>query len=141
MCDDIVYIFDGYIKKCIFNSVKRFAKNELIKSKKEISLDSLFEKSNSKETAILPEIGSLAVFDFLEENFKNIKLEDYFSEEKYIKALKVISEDERNILKLNIVYQYTSEDIGKIYNKSATNIRVIIYNAKNKIIKKYKGDV
>lgn len=138
MYEDIVHQFDSYMKKSIRNCVIRFARKENLMSSRETSLDELSEKINNDETVLLSDKGNCAVFDYAEENREQRKLEEYFSNDKVVQAVKELSEEEKEILILSILDEYTSDEIGKMYNKSGSTIRVIIHNAKQKIRKKRK---
>lgn len=47
MSEEIVYMFDAYMKKSILNCVKRYAKKELVSKMREVSLDSISENLNN----------------------------------------------------------------------------------------------
>lgn len=141
MSEEIVYMFDAYMKKSILNCVKRYAKKELVSKMREVSLDSISENLNNDETALLSSKDICAVFDFNEENRENKKLEEYFSDDEVVQAVIGLSDEEKNILLLTILGGYTAEEVGKMYDKTANNIRVMICNAKKKIKKDYKGGV
>lgn len=138
MYEDIVHQFDAYMKKSIRNCVIRFARKENLMRTRETSLDELSEKINNDETVLLSDKGNCAVFAYAEENREQRKLEEYFSNDKVVQAVKELSEEEKEILILSILDEYTSDEIGKMYNKSGSTIRVIIHNAKQKIRKKRK---
>lgn len=139
MGEEIVYMFDAYMKKSILNCVKRYAKKELASKMREISLDYISENLNNDETALLSYEDNCAFFDFNEENRKDKKLEEYFSSDKVVQAVIGLSDEEKDMLLLTILGGYTAEEVGRIYNKTANNVRVIICNAKKKIKKSYKG--
>lgn len=139
MCEEIVYMFDSYMKKSILNCIKRYAKREVATKIREVSIESISEELETKETALLSDKDNYAVFDFNEENRKDKKLEEYFSDDKMVQAVTNLSEQEKDMLLLTILGGYSAEHIGKIYGKTANNVRVIVHNAKNKIKKSYKG--
>lgn len=141
MSEEIVYMFDAYMKKSILNCVKRYAKREMISKMREVSLDSISENLNNDETALLSITDNCAVFDFNEENRENKKLEEYFSDDEVVQAVIGLSDEEKDILVRTIVEGYTAVEVGNMYDKTDNNIRVMIHNAKNKIKKRYKGGV
>lgn len=138
MYEDIVHQLDAYMKICIRNCVLRFAKQEYLKRTRETSLDELSEKINNDETVLLSDKGNCAVFNYGEEIKEKRKLEEYFSDEDIVKAVKELSEEEKEILILSILYQYTSDEIGEMYNKAGSTIRGIIHSTKKKLRKKRK---
>ena len=85
----IVNEIDSYIKKTIINSVKDFKKYENRKLMKEISLESICEDLNSKETALVSTTDNYAVF--------SLHLEEIVQDEKFYNILKNLTEQEKEI--------------------------------------------
>lgn len=138
MSEEIVYMFDAYMKKSILNCIKRYAKKEFVLKEREVSIEYISEKLNNEETALLSDKDNCAVFDFNEQDIKSKRLEEYFSDDRVVQAVLNLSEQEKDMLLLTILGGYSAEHIGEIYGKSANNVRVIIHNAKNKIKKNFK---
>lgn len=126
----IVNEIDSYIKKTIINSVKDFKKYENRKLMKEISLESICEDLNSKETALVSTTDNYAVF--------SLHLEEIVQDEKLYNILKNLTEQEKEILTLTILEQWTSKEIGNKLDKSDSRIRHIFKDTIDKIRKKYQ---
>ncbi len=127
---DIVKEIDSYIKTTIINSIKDFKKYEIKKAENELSLDVISEELNSGETALLSCEDNYAVF--------SLHLEDMVEDKKLYKILKNLTEQEKEILTLSILEEWTSKEIGIKYAKSDSRIRHIIKDTIDKIRKEYK---
>lgn len=73
MSEEIVYMFDAYMKKSILNCIKRYAKKEIALKEREISIEYISEKLNNEETALLSDKDNCAVFGFNEQDVKSKK--------------------------------------------------------------------
>lgn len=131
---------DAYMKKSIQNCIISFSVKEQINRNTLISIDEISDEYDIEKTAMLSDKDSNAVFYDLEENTENSKLEDYFSDYQVVKAVKKLTEVEKELLILNILKGYNSVELAKIYNKSEGRIRQMLIKAKNKIKTNYKGE-
>lgn len=129
---DIVKEIDSYIKRTIINSVKDFKKYETRKRQNELSLNEISDQLNNNETAILSCADNYAVF--------SLRLEDFVEDEKLYNIIKNLTEQEKEILALSIIEEWTSKEIGNRFAKSDSRIRHIIKDTINKIRKKYKEE-
>ena len=130
--NDIVKEIDSYIKRTIVNTVKDFKKYEVRKFKKELSIDEISDSLNNNETALLSYTDNHAVF--------SLSLEDNVEDEKLYNIIKNLSEEEKEILALSILEEWTSKEIGNKFAKSDSRIRHIIKNTIDKIRKKYNEE-
>ena len=73
MSEEIVYMFDAYMKKSILNCIKRYAKKEIALKEREISIEYISEKLNNEETALLSDKDNCYVFGFYEQDVKSKK--------------------------------------------------------------------
>lgn len=128
--NDIVKQIDSYIKRTIINSVKDFKKYEIRKFKNELSIDDLNQKFNNNETALLSYEDEYAVF--------SLKLEDNMQNENLYKIIKNLSKEQKEILTLSILDEWTSKEIAKKFNKSDSRIRNIIRETIAKIKSEYE---
>jgi len=128
--NDIVKQIDSYIKRTIINAVKDFKKYEVRKVKNELSIDDLCQKLNSNETALLSYEDKYAVF--------SLHLEDNMQDENLYKIIKNLSEEQKEILTLSILEEWTSQEIAKKFNKSDSRIRNIIRETIAKIKNEYE---
>lgn len=128
--NDIVKQIDSYIKRTIINSVKDFKKYEIKKFKNELSIDDLNQKFNNNETALLSYEDEYAVF--------SLNLEDNMQDENLYKIIKNLSKEQKEILTLSILDEWTSKEIAKKFNKSDSRIRNIIRETIAKIKSEYE---
>lgn len=128
--NDIVKQIDSYIKRTIINSVKDFKKYEIRKFKNEVSIDELSQKFNNNETALLSYEDEYAVF--------SLNLEDNMQDENLYKIIKNLSKEQKEILTLSILDEWTSKEIAKKFNKSDSRIRNIIKETIAKIKSEYE---
>lgn len=127
---DIEKQIDSYIKKTIANSVKDFKKFEIRKMQNELSLNEISDKLNNDETALLSFTDNYAVF--------SLHLEDIVEDERLYNIIKNLTEQEKEILTLSILEEWTSKEIGNKFSKSDSRIRHIIKDTIDKIRKEYK---
>ena len=130
--NDIVKEIDSYIKRTIVNTVKDFKKYEFRKFQKELSIDEISDSLNNNETALLSYTDNHAVF--------SLPLEDNVEDKKLYNIIKNLSEEEKEILALSILEEWTSKEIGDKFAKSDSRIRHIIKNTIDKIRKKYNEE-
>lgn len=128
--NDIVKQIDSYIKRTIINSVKDFKKYEIRKFQNELSIDDLNQKFNNNETALLSYEDEYAVF--------SLNLEDNMQDENLYKIIKNLSKEQKEILTLSILDEWTSKEIAKKFNKSDSRIRNIIRETIAKIKSEYE---
>lgn len=128
--NDIVKQIDSYIKRTIINSVKDFKKYEIKKFKNELSIDDLNQKFNNNETALLSYEDEYAVF--------SLNLEDNMQDENLYKIIKNLSKEQKEILTLSILDEWTSKEIAKKFSKSDSRIRNIIRETIAKIKSEYE---
>lgn len=128
--NEIVKQIDSYIKRTIINSVKDFKKYEIKKFKNELSIDDLNQKFNNNETALLSYEDEYAVF--------SLNLEDNMQDENLYKIIKNLSKEQKEILTLSILDEWTSKEIAKKFNKSDSRIRNIIRETITKIKSEYE---
>lgn len=120
---------DSYIKRTIINAVKDFKKAEIRKEKKEVSFDDIVENINTSEIASLSVMDNYAIF--------SLHLEDMVEDEKLYKIIQELSEEEKEILTLSILQEWTSKEIAKKISKSDSRVRHIINDTISKIRKRY----
>ena len=123
---------DSYIKRTIVNEVKDFKKFEVRKSQKEVSIDDLSNSISNDETAILSYMDNYAVF--------SLHLEDVIEDEQLYKIIKSLSEEQKRILTLSILEEWTSKEIAIKFGKSDSRIRHIIKDTIAKIKQEYEGE-
>lgn len=123
---------DSYIKRTIVNEVKDFKKFEVRKSQKEVSIDDLSNNISNDETAILSYMDNYAVF--------SLHLEDVIEDEQLYKIIKSLSEEQKRILTLSILEEWTSKEIAIKFGKSDSRIRHIIKDTIAKIKQEYEGE-
>ena len=121
---DLEKQFDSYIKKTIINTIINFAKQENIKRHREIS----FEDSNEAEIPV--------PFSF--ETHGN--LEDYVENEKLYNAIASLSSEQKQVMKLKIIDNYTSKEISSLLNKSDSRIRHIYSDAIKQLQTMMRGE-
>ena len=131
--NDIVKKLDSYIKRTIVNTVKNFKRDEIRKAPLELPIEEIVSKLNNDETAMLSYSDNHAVF--------SLPLEDNFEDEKLYNIIKKLSAEEKEILALSILEEWTSKEIGKKFNKSDSRIRNIIRDTIAKIREKYDREV
>lgn len=68
----------------------------------------------------------------------SLYLEDIVEDEKLYRIIKNLTEQEKEILTLSILEEWTSKEIGNKFAKSDSRIRHIIKDTIDKIRKKYK---
>lgn len=127
---DILNQIDSYIKRTIVNTVKDFKKYEVRKANKELLVDDISNKINNDKTALLSYMDDYAVF--------SLNLEDNFEDEQLYKIVKSLSEEQKEILTLNILEEWSSKEIARKFNKSDSRIRHIIRDTIAKIKKDYE---
>lgn len=126
---DILNQIDSYIKRTIVNTVKDFKKYEVRKANKELLVDDISNKINNDKTALLSYMDDYAVF--------SLNLEDNFEDEQLYKIVKSLSEEQKEILTLSILEEWSSKEIARKFNKSDSRIRNIIRETIAKIKKEY----
>lgn len=126
---DILNQIDSYIKRTIVNTVKDFKKYEVRKANKELLIDDISNKINNDKTALLSYMDDYAVF--------SLNLEDNFEDEQLYKIVKSLSEEQKEILTLSILEEWSSKEIARKFNKSDSRIRNIIRETIEKIKKEY----
>lgn len=127
---DILNQIDSYIKRTIVNTVKDFKKYEVRKANKELLVDGISNKINNDKTALLSYMDDYAVF--------SLNLEDNFEDEQLYKIVKSLSEEQKEILTLSILEEWSSKEIARKFNKSDSRIRHIIRDTIAKIKKDYE---
>lgn len=127
---DILDQIDSYIKRTIVNTVKDFKKYEVRKANKELLVDDISNKINNDKTALLSYMDDYAVF--------SLNLEDNFEDEQLYKIVKSLSEEQKEILTLSILEEWSSKEIARKFNKSDSRIRHIIRDTIAKIKKDYE---
>ena len=75
MSEEIVYMFDAYMKKSILNCVKRYAKRELVSKMREVSLDSISENLNNDEEYLKINFRIAICLDFIAGSLIRLLLE------------------------------------------------------------------
>lgn len=114
---------DAYLKKTIKNTIINFAKAEMIRRQREVSIELL--DNNNYDTSI-PLL------------FENNKLEELFEDKKLTSIIASLPEVKKKILQLSILENYNSKEIANIVGKSDSRIRHIINDTLNEIRNKYK---
>lgn len=127
---DILNQIDSYIKRTIVNTVKDFKKYEVRKANKELLVEDISNKINNDKTALLSYMDDYAVF--------SLNLEDNFEDEQLYKIVKSLSEEQKEILTLSILEEWSSKEIARKFNKSDSRIRHIIRDTIAKIKKDYE---
>ena len=127
---DILNQIDSYLKRTIVNTVKDFKKYEVRKANKELLVDDISNKINNDKTALLSYMDDYAVF--------SLNLEDNFEDEQLYKIVKSLSEEQKEILTLSILEEWSSKEIARKFNKSDSRIRHIIRDTIAKIKKDYE---
>lgn len=127
---DILNQIDSYIKRTIVNTVKDFKKYEVRKANKELLVDDISNKINNDKTALVSYMDDYAVF--------SLNLEDNFEDEQLYKIVKSLSEEQKEILTLSILEEWSSKEIARKFNKSDSRIRHIIRDTIAKIKKDYE---
>lgn len=120
---------DSYIKRTIVNTVKNFKKMEERKNKREIFFDDIVDNVNTNEIALLSVMDNCAIF--------SLDLENIVEDERLYKIIKELSAEEKEILTLSILQEWTSKEIAKKISKSDSRVRHIINDTISKIRKKY----
>lgn len=115
--------FDAYIKKTIKNTVINYKKQENTKKHRETSFEDINE-----------EIAVPFLFEMRD------KLEDYVENEKLYNAIASLNDEQKQIMKLKILDNYTSKEISRLMKKSDSRIRHIYSDAINQIREKLKGE-
>lgn len=122
--------YDTYIKKTIKNTIINYAIKETRLRQREISIEFINE---NKPNLSLP-------FFIDEEKIGVNSIEDYITDEKLYRIIANLSEENKKILELSTIENYTSNEIAKLFNKSDSRIRHILSDIKKKIRKEYKGE-
>lgn len=120
---------DSYIKRTIVNTVKNFKKMEERKNKREVFLDDIVDDVNTSEIALLSVMDNCAIF--------SLDLENLVEDEKLYKIIQELSTEEKEILTLSILKEWSSKEIAKKISKSDSRVRHIINDTILKIRKKY----
>lgn len=120
---------DSYIKRTIVNTVKNFKKMEERKNKREVFLDDIVDDVNTSEIALLSVMDNCAIF--------SLDLENLVEDEKLYKIIQELSAEEKEILTLSILKEWSSKEIAKKISKSDSRVRHIIKDTILKIRKKY----
>lgn len=120
---------DSYIKRTIVNTVKNFKKMEERKNKREVFLDDIVDDVNTSEIALLSVMDNCAIF--------SLDLENLVEDEKLYKIIQELSAEEKEILTLSILKEWSSKEIAKKISKSDSRVRHIINDTILKIRKKY----
>lgn len=120
---------DSYIKRTIVNAVKDFKKFEVRKSKREVAFDDIVDNISTSEIASLSVMDNCAIF--------SLNLEDIVEDEKLYKIIQELPDEEKEILTLSILKEWSSKEIAKKISKSDSRVRHIINNTILKIRKKY----
>ena len=68
----------------------------------------------------------------------SLNLEDNFEDEQLYKIVKSLSEEQKEILTLSILEEWSSKEIARKFNKSDSRIRHIIRDTIAKIKKDYE---
>ena len=123
---------DSYVKRTIVNAVKDFKKFEVRKSQKEVSIDDISNNISNDETAILSYMDDYAVL--------SLHLEDLIEDEQLYKIIKSLTEEQKRILTLSILEEWTSKEIAIKFGKSDSRIRHIIKDTIAKIKQEYEGE-
>jgi len=122
--------FTAFIKTVIENTAINYKRKLLKTLEKEISIEN-FE--------ILP-IELLSCDDssfLLEHGVKYTNIEDLFTDEKYYKAMKKLSDREKQVLFLSIVEEQRTEQIAKMLNTAKENI----WNIKSRAIRNFLNNL
>lgn len=120
---------DSYIKRTIVNTVKNFKKMEERKKKREVFFDDIVDNVNTNEIALLSVMDNCAIF--------SLDLENLVEDERLCKIIQELSAEEKEILTLSILQEWTSKEIAKKISKSDSRVRHIIKDTISKIRKKY----
>lgn len=120
---------DSYIKRTIVNTVKNFKKMEERKNKREVFFDDIVDNVNTNEIALLSVMDNCAIF--------SLDLENLVEDERLCKIIQELSAEEKEILTLSILQEWTSKEIAKKISKSDSRVRHIINDTISKIRKKY----
>lgn len=120
---------DSYIKRTIVNTVKNFKKMEERKNKREVFFDDIVDNVNTNEIALLSVMDNCAIF--------SLDLENLVEDERLCKIIQELSAEEKEILTLSILQEWTSKEIAKKISKSDSRVRHIIKDTISKIRKKY----
>lgn len=121
---DLEKQFDSYIKKTITNAVINFAKQENTRRYREVS----FEDSNEAEVPV--------PFSFETHS----ELEDYVENEKLYNAITSLSSEQKQVMKLKIIDNYTSKEISRLLNKSDSRVRHIYSDAIKQLQTMMRGE-
>ena len=120
---------DSYIKRTIVNTVTNFKKMEERKNKREVFFDDIVDNVNTNEIALLSVMDNCAIF--------SLDLENLVEDERLCKIIQELSAEEKEILTLSILQEWTSKEIAKKISKSDSRVRHIIKDTISKIRKKY----
>lgn len=120
--------FDTYIKKTIKNTTINYVLYEKRQREKEVLMSELEDKE------LL--VNSLSFFDVINLN----SIEEYVENPRLAEILKQLSNKQKQIIKLSIVEQYNSKEIGKVMKLSDSRIRHILKDTLEEIKKKMKEE-
>ncbi len=118
--------FDTYIKKTIKNAILDVKKYETRKEYREVSFETLISEKDI----------SVPFLFHINAN----EIEDYIENEKFYQIISNLKLMQKKVLKLKIVYQYTSEEIAKILNRSNSRVKHIYSDTIREIAKKMKEE-
>lgn len=115
--------FDTYVKKTIINTIINFAKKEMKKRQREVSLEVLFD---------IPDENTLPFFN------SNNKIEELFEDEKLSQIVATLTEEQKNILQMSIIDGFNSKEIANKIGKSDSGVRKTLSRTLKYIRKKYE---
>lgn len=115
--------FDTYIKKTIINTIINFAKKEIKKRQREVSLEVLFN---------IPDENTLPFFN------SNNQIEELFEDEKLSRIVATLTEEQKNILQMSVIDGFNSKEIANKIGKSDSGVRKTLSRTLKYIRKKYE---
>lgn len=115
--------FDTYVKKTIINTIINFAKKEMKKRQREVSLEVLFD---------IPDENTLPFFN------SNNKIEELFEDEKLSQIVATLTEEQKTILQMSIIDGFNSKEIANKIGKSDSGVRKTLSRTLKYIRKKYE---
>ena len=115
--------FDTYIKKTIINTIINFAKKEMKKRQREVSLEVLFN---------IPDENTLPFFN------SNNQIEELFEDEKLSQIVATLTEEQKNILQMSVIDGFNSKEIANKIGKSDSGVRKTLSRTLKYIRKKYE---
>lgn len=115
--------FDTYVKKTIINTIINFAKKEMKKRQREVSLEVLFN---------IPDENTLPFFN------SNNQIEELFEDEKLSQIVATLTEEQKNILQMSVIDGFNSKEIANKIGKSDSGVRKTLSRTLKYIRKKYE---